>query len=260
MEARDVAPVLVLEGVSKRYLTYRHEVARFATWFGLPQEPAREHWVLRDIGFALQPGEALGVIGGNGAGKSTLLKIVSGTVRPTSGRVAVTGRTATILELGLSFHPDLTGRENVLLYAAMLGTAPAQIKALEPAIREFADIGAAYDEPMRTYSTGMQARVAFSVATARRPDLLVIDEILSVGDGHFQAKSFKRILDYRAAGTAILFVTHGIEGVEVICDRALWLDGGRVALYGPSGEVCGRYRAAIAEASEPTAPTGVLNC
>jgi lipopolysaccharide transport system ATP-binding protein len=253
----DTAPTLVLERVSKCYLTYRHELSRFATWFGMPQTPAREHWVLRDVDFALLPGEALGVIGGNGAGKSTLLKMVSGTVRPTTGRIAVNGTTATILELGLSFHPDLTGRENVLLYAAMLGAPPAQIEALEPAIREFADIGDAYDEPMRTYSTGMQARVAFSVATARRPDLLVIDEILSVGDGQFQAKSFNRILEYRAAGTAILFVTHGIEGVEVICDRALWLEHGRTALDGPSREVCRAYRAAIDAASPPDGRPGV---
>ena len=242
---------LNVEGVSKRYATYRHESARFAAWFGLPARPGREFWAMRNVSFSLPRGQSLGIIGGNGAGKSTLLKMITGVVEPTSGRIEVKGTTAAILELGLSFHPDLTGRENVFLYAAMLGMDTAEVEELEPSIRAFAEIGDAFDQPMRTYSSGMQARVAFAVATARRPDLLIIDEILSVGDGYFQNKSFERILGYREAGTSILFVTHGIEGVEAICDRALWLENGQVAMDGESGDVCRAYRAEIEGRSHP---------
>ncbi len=238
-------PTLRVEGLAKRYATYRSEVLRFATWFGLPAKPHKEFWALQDVSFTLERGHSLGIIGANGAGKSSLLKAIAGTIQPTRGRVEAHGLTAAVLELGLTFDPELTGSENVELYAHLLGMEPAQIRELEPAIRAFAEIGDAFDEPMRTYSTGMLARVAFAVATARRPDLLIVDEVLSVGDGYFQNKSFNRILEFRAAGTSIVFVSHGIEGVAAICDSAIWLDGGKVAMVGPASEVCDAYRAAI---------------
>lgn len=221
---------------------YRHEISRVARWFGIFYEAPREHWALKDVDFRLSRGESLGVIGGNGAGKTTLLKVVTGTVKPTCGSVSVMGTSAAILELGLNFHPDLTGRDNVLFHAAMLGVPPREAVELEPSIREFADIGEAYLEPMRTYSTGMQARVAFAVATARRPDLLIVDEILSVGDAAFQHKSFGRIAEYRSRGTALLFVTHALDGIESLCERAIWLKRGQVAMMGGASEVCAAYR------------------
>jgi len=240
-------PTLVVEGIAKNYVTYRSELARFGTWVGIPARPLREFWALADVGFSLARGESVGVIGGNGAGKSTLLKLITGTVAPTRGRIEVAGSTAAILELGLNFNADLTGAENVQLYGGLLGMGPPEIAALEPSIRAFAEIGDAFDEPIRTYSTGMQARVAFGVVTAKRPDLLVVDEVLSVGDAYFQNKSFNRILQYRAAGTAIVFVTHGIEGVARICDRTIWLEGGTVVLDGPTSEVCDAYTRAVDE-------------
>jgi len=177
-----VSPVLALEGVSKRYSSYRGEWHRFATWLGLAIRPEREFWALRDVNLTLGAGRSLGIIGENGAGKSSLLKIVAGTTVPTEGSVLLRGAASAVLELGLNFDPELHATENVRLFGHLQGMSPAEVRELEPSIRAFADIGDAFDEPMRTYSTGMYARVAFAAATARRPEILVVDEVLSVGD------------------------------------------------------------------------------
>jgi len=234
-------------GLGKAYKRYASPWNRLAEWLS-PVDRARHEktWVLRDLDFDIVPGETVGVVGVNGAGKSTLLKIIARTTTPTTGSVRVDGRIAAILELGLGFHPDLTGFQNVAIGGQLLGLADAEIRALLPKIEEFAEIGAYMGEPLRTYSTGMQVRLAFSVATALRPDVLIVDEALSVGDAYFQFKSFDRIRQFRAAGTTLLFVSHNESVIKSICDRALLLDGGLLLRDGTPDDVLDYYNATIA--------------
>ena len=239
--------VLDARGIGKRYVTYGSQLALFASWMGAPVAPAQEFWALRDVSLQLAPGEAVGVIGQNGAGKSTLLKLVSGTVQPSCGSLAVTPRTASIVELGLGFNAELTGRQNVRQAAGLRGYAPSEIDALLPGIEAFAEIGAFFEQPLRVYSSGMQARLAFALVTAARPDLLVIDEILSVGDAYFQHKSFQRIRQFKAEGSAILLVSHSVGDVRALCDRAVLLDKGRVISEGAPDAVVDLYNARLAE-------------
>lgn len=232
--------------VGKAYRVWRSEWLRAASWFGLPFRPSEEHWVLRNVSFEIAPGEAVGVIGQNGAGKSTLLKLITGTAHPTEGRVVRTGRVAAILELGMGFSADLTGRQNAFHSAGLMGYSEKQIVDVMPAIEEFAEIGEYFDQPVRTYSSGMQVRVAFAVATAFTPDLLIIDEALSVGDSYFQHKSFDRMRNFRAQGTSIMLVSHSLGDVKALCDRVILLDKGRVLKNGAPDEVIDYYNALIA--------------
>ena len=178
--------LLCVQDLGKAFRAYRSEWQRFARWFGIPAKPSEEHWVLRHVNFDIQPGEAIGIIGHNGAGKSTLLKMITGTLQATEGYMQVNGRIAAILELGMGFNHELTGRQNVFHAAGLMGFSVEQIQQTIPDIEAFAEIGEYFDEPVRTYSSGMQMRVAFSVATAFRPEILIIDEILAVGDISFQ--------------------------------------------------------------------------
>ena len=212
--------VVRVESVGKCYSTYASNLARFGRWFGLPARAVREFWAVRDVSFALERGEALGLIGQNGAGKSTLLKLIAGVVRPTTGAVVVAGRVGAILELVLGFNPDLNGRLNARLAGGLMGLATAELDTLMPQIEEFAEIGEFFDQPLRVYSSGMQMRLAFAVATAVRPDVLIVDEVLSVGDSYFQHKSFDRIRQFRQQGTSLLLVSHGMGDVRALCDRA----------------------------------------
>jgi len=207
---------------------------------------ARLHWVLRDLSFEVAPGQSVGIVGQNGAGKSTLLKILTGTTRPTEGTLACTGRLAAILELGMGFHPDFTGRQNAVMGCQMLGLAHEHIKELVPQIIRFSELDDYADEPFRTYSSGMQIRLAFSVATAVRPDILIIDEALSVGDAYFQQKSANRIKSFKAQGTTLLFVSHDGAAVKQLCDRALLLDKGTLVRDGAPSTVLDYYNAIIA--------------
>jgi lipopolysaccharide transport system ATP-binding protein len=232
---------VVVRGVGKTYDAYASEWARARAWLGMPAVPRRRFEALADVDFELAEGESVGLIGGNGAGKSTLLRVIAGVTAPTSGRCVVRGTSAAVLELGLGFLPELTGRENVALAAGMLGLSGTAARAMVGPVREFAELAEAFDEPLRTYSTGMQARLAFAIATWRRPDLLVVDEVLSVGDAYFRAKSFRRIADYAAAGTSIIFVTHGLTEVGRLCDRAIWLEAGSVVLDGRAEDVTRAY-------------------
>jgi lipopolysaccharide transport system ATP-binding protein len=218
-----------------------------ASWFFPSIAPREEHWVLRDVSFSIQPGETVGVIGQNGAGKSTLLKLIVGTTRPTEGVVQLSGRVAAILELGMGFNPELTGRENAYHSAGLMGHSQAEIKRAMPEIEAFAEIGEYFDQPMRTYSSGMQMRVAFSVATAFKPDLLIVDEALSVGDSYFQHKSFGRMRQFRDDGVSIMLVTHSLGDVRTLCDRVILIDKGRVLKDGLPDEVVDYYNALIAE-------------
>jgi len=194
--------LLNVSGLGKAYRTYHSEFQRIARWFYLPSKPRDEHWVLKDINFSIEPGEAIGIVGQNGAGKSTLLKMITGTLQPTEGSIQVNGRIAAILELGMGFNPELTGRQNVHHAAGLMGFSSEQIAGAMDNIESFAEIGEYFDESVRTYSSGMQMRVAFAVATAFRPDILIVDEALSVGDSYFQHKSFERIREFQAQGTS----------------------------------------------------------
>jgi ABC-type polysaccharide/polyol phosphate transport system ATPase subunit len=198
-------------------------------------------YALKHVSFQVEPGESLAVVGRNGAGKSTLLGLVAGLSQPDEGRVTVNGQVAALLEMGSGFHPDLTGRENVRLNASLLGLSRKQTAAAFDDIVEFSGIREFIDEPLRTYSTGMIMRLGFSVAVNRDPEILLIDEILAVGDAAFQAKCFERIHEYRSSGRTLLCVSHASGMVQKLCDRAIWLDHGELIMSGTVAEVTAAY-------------------
>ena len=239
--------------LSKAYKQYPTRWARLAEWLDRRKRPRHHlHWVLQDINFTVNSGEAVGIIGINGAGKSTLLKMITGTTQPTTGSVQISGRVAALLELGMGFHPDFTGRQNAYMAGQLLGYNLEEIAALMSEIETFAEIGDYIDQPVRVYSSGMQVRLAFSVATARRPDILIVDEALSVGDAYFQHKSFDRIRQFRKAGTTLLIVSHDKQAIQSICDRAILLSGGRTAMQGEPEAVMDYYNALLADHQNQT--------
>lgn len=242
-----------VNNLGKAYKQYSNRWSRLAEWI-LPSNKARHQlkWVLRDISFKVAPGEAVGVIGINGAGKSTLLKLITGTTQATTGNVTITGRVAALLELGMGFHADFTGRQNAYMAGQLIGLSSEDITRLMPEIEAFAEIGDYIDQPVRIYSSGMQMRLAFSIATARRPDVLIVDEALSVGDAYFQHKSFDRIREFRKAGTTLLIVSHDKAAIQSVCDRAILLDAGRLAKEGEPEEIMDFYNAMIAERENQT--------
>ncbi len=228
--------------LGKAYKQYPTRWSRLAEWV-LPFRHERHtlHWVLQDISFQLNAGEAVGILGVNGAGKSTLLKMITGTTQPTVGTVEIHGRVAALLELGMGFHPDFTGRQNVFMAGQLLGYSVEELGQLMPDIEAFANIGDYIDQPVRMYSSGMQMRLAFSVATAQRPEVLIVDEALAVGDAAFQRKCFQRIESFREQGTTLLLVSHDIETIKKLCDRALFIKEGRIAAWGKAKTVCDEY-------------------
>ena len=234
--------------LGKAYKQYPTRWSRLAEWL-IPFSAPRHQltWVLQDVSFQVKPGEALGIIGVNGAGKSTLLKMITGTTQPNAGHIQIEGRVAALLELGMGFHPDFSGRQNVFMAGQLLGLGMEELHALMPEIEAFAEIGEYIDHPVRTYSSGMQMRLAFSVATARRPDILIVDEALSVGDAYFQHKSFERIRSFRRDGTTLLIVSHDRSAIQSICDSAILLDGGRMAMHDRPEAVMDYYNAMLAE-------------
>ncbi len=238
---------LQVEDLGKAYRFYPSRWARLAEWL-LPGGPRHERqWVVRHVGFAVAPGESVGIIGRNGAGKSTLLKLITGTTQPSEGRVEVTGRVAALLELGMGFHPEFTGRENVFMTGQLMGLSAPEIAAAMPEIESFAEIGRYIDEPLRTYSSGMQVRLGFSVATAFRPDILIVDEALAVGDLYFQHKCYARIRQFRADGMTLLFVSHDPGAIKSLCDRAILLDAGGIRADDRPDTVLDFYNALVAE-------------
>lgn len=237
-------------GLGKAYKNYPGRWSRLAEWLTPHLGPRHQlRWVLRDIGFQVEAGQSVGLIGVNGAGKSTLLKLITGTVQATTGTVEVQGRVAALLELGMGFHPEFTGRQNVFMAGQLAGLSVEEISALMPQIEAFAEIGHYIDQPLRIYSSGMQMRLAFSVATARRPDILIVDEALSVGDDYFQHKSFDRIRDFRREGTTLLIVSHSRQAIQSICDRVILIDGGRLIRDGDPETVFDFYNALLADRS-----------
>ncbi|OAN46344.1 ABC transporter [Chloroflexus islandicus] len=206
---------------------------------GLP--PAEAFWAVRNISFAVEAGQSIGLVGHNGAGKSTILKLMTRVLEPTSGRVATRGRIAALLELGSGFHPELTGRENVFLYGSLMGFSRKEMLRKMPEIIEFSEIGQFLDTEVKHYSSGMYTRLAFAVATAVEPDILITDEVLAVGDEAFQRKCIDRIYGFRRAGKTIVFVSHALDVVRSLCDVAVWLDHGEMKAYGSAVEVVDAY-------------------
>lgn len=238
---------ILVNNLGKAYKKYNSRWARLAEWVTPGSAPHHQlTWVLRDINFTLNPGEAVGIIGINGAGKSTLLKMITGTTQPTTGSVQLHGRVAALLELGMGFHPDFTGRQNAIMAGQLLGFSVEEIQSLMPAIEEFAEIGDYIDQPVRVYSSGMQMRLAFSVATASRPDILIVDEALSVGDTYFQHKSFERIRQFNKEGSTLLLVSHDKSAIQSICNRAILLNAGLMAMEGEPEAVMDYYNAMLA--------------
>lgn len=198
-------------------------------------------WALKDVSFDVNQGEVVGIIGRNGSGKSTLLKIISGLFRPSEGNISVKGRIVPMLELGSGFDPELTGRENVFLNGAILGYTEAFLKEQFDDILEFSELGNFIDMPLKTYSSGMMMRLAFSVATIVQPEILIVDEILAVGDEAFQRKSRAKMLELMGGGTTVLYVSHNLDQIRELCNRVIWLDHGKVVMQGEAEEICDAY-------------------
>ena len=245
------SPLVEVRGLCKRYPVLGHRGDRLAAlWDAVRGRPARRHVsVLEDIAFSVQPGESLAIIGENGAGKSTLLKLVTGVLTPTAGTVQTRGRIGALLELGAGFHPELSGRDNVRLAAALHGLDTRALAEKLPEIEAFADIGGYLDEPVKHYSSGMVVRLGFAVIAALRPALLITDEVLAVGDEAFQRKCIRWLDDYLASGGTLLLVSHSLYHVRKLCRRALWLQDGQVRALGDVHEVSQAYEAAQAEKS-----------
>ena len=232
--------VLRVEGLGKQYRLYATPGARLKALIGWVDHHTA-HWALNGVSFNLQPGQCLGVVGDNGAGKSTLLKLLAGTLHPSHGRVNRVGRVTAILELGAGFHPDFTGRQNLLFGGALIGLEAAEMQRLADGIIAFAELQDAIDRPVKTYSSGMVVRLAFALVTAVQPEVLIIDEALAVGDQHFQKKCIHRIDTFRQNGCTVLFCSHSLYHVRQLCDRVLWLDNGRMQAFGETELVLAQY-------------------
>lgn len=238
---------LEVKNVSKIYKSYNSNLARIASWFGLASKSYNEIQVLFDINFEVKHAQSIGIIGQNGAGKSTLLKIITGTLKASSGSVKANGSICSILELGMGFWPELSGLSNVYYVAGLMGHSKVEIDEKIEYIRNFADIGEYFDKPVRLYSSGMQVRLAFAIVTAWQPKILIIDEALSVGDAYFQHKSFARIKQLKQNGTTLLLVSHDLPAIASICERAILIEKGRVLKDDAPSVVIDYYNALISK-------------
>lgn len=263
-----MTPPIRLDAISKCYRIFQNPqdrfkqalLDRFKDILGRNNSSPlyREHWALRDVSFELQPGEAVGVLGRNGAGKSTMLQIIAGTLEPSAGSIQTTGRITALLELGSGFNPEFTGRENVYLNAQIHGLSRGGVLERFDDIASFADIGDFIDQPVKTYSSGMMMRLAFAVQTVLEPDVLIVDEALSVGDAKFQDKCFRKLRALREGGTSILFVSHDINTVTSFCDRALLFDLGQIIDSGTPKEVSKSYLELLYGASNKSVGDGAV--
>jgi lipopolysaccharide transport system ATP-binding protein len=252
MSSRDLNMPIAIKAnqLGKCFALYRQPSDRLKQLlWGRFKKYTSDFWALQNICFEIHAGEIVGIVGRNGAGKSTLLQLLCGTLKPSTGKLQVSGRVAALLELGAGFNPDFTGRENVYMNAAILGLQRHEIDDRIQSIIDFAEIGQFIDQPVRTYSSGMFMRLAFSVATSSDPDILIIDEALSVGDGAFARKSFERIMSLKERGKTILFCSHAMYQVEALCSRALWLENGSIKMDDSSAKVTSAYQASLIESS-----------
>jgi len=260
-------PIISVSGISKRYLLAhqgRPDTLRDSLLQGVrglwrrfrwnAQDNTEDFWALRDISFDVQRGEVLGVIGRNGAGKSTLLKVLSRITEPTTGSVRLRGRVASLLEVGTGFHPELTGRENIFLNGAILGMSRAEITRKFDEIVAFAEVERFLDTPVKHYSSGMYVRLAFAVSAHLEPEILIVDEVLAVGDFEFQKKCLGRMNDVSRSGRTVLFVSHNLEALRAICSTAIMLQNGRLVASGPASDVITRYHTPHAELEREFAP------
>jgi lipopolysaccharide transport system ATP-binding protein len=236
-----------IPAVTKNFLSRNHK----------QELEEREFWAVQDLGFQVRKGETLGIIGANGAGKSTTLKLLSRILRPNRGRIVKRGRMSALIEVGAGFHQDLTGKENVYLNGCIMGMKRAEIDKKFDEIVDFAGIGDAIDTPVKRYSSGMYARLGFAVAAHVDPDILVVDEVLSVGDMQFQEKCFERMRQVAASGTTVIFVSHNLQAVQMLCSRTMLLKAGRAERIGPTSEVISEYLCAPSEASAPKFPASI---
>ncbi len=237
--------VIIAEALGKVYQQYRNPAERLKSLLLRHKNPAREFVALKDVSFTVHKGETIGIIGRNGSGKSTLLQMLAGTLNPTSGRRVVNGRLSALLELGAGFNPEFTGLENIYLNGSILGLAESEIKQRVDSIIDFSGIGAFIHQPVKTYSSGMFVRLAFSIAISVEPEILIVDEALAVGDEAFQRKCYGRLENFQARGGTLVFVSHSAQAVVEICDRALLIDSGELVLDGPAKQVVEFYQRLI---------------
>jgi len=238
-------------GLGKFYKKYPKKIFRIVEKLCFVDKPLHSiDWVLRDVSFQVNEGEALGIVGLNGAGKSTLLKLVAGVISPSIGRYEVKGRVHALLELGMGFHQDFTGRQNIKMAGQLIGFSAKEISSCMDSIIEFSELENSIDDPVRTYSSGMQMRLAFSLATAVRPDVLIVDEALSVGDSYFQHKSFQKIRDFKNLGSTLLIVSHDKSAILSICDRVILIEDGKIRLDGKPEFVMDHYNASLTQNDE----------
>ncbi|MGO9007924.1 MAG: ABC transporter ATP-binding protein [Beijerinckiaceae bacterium] len=246
--------VISCEGLGKAFQLYLHRNDQLKqTLFGRWKRFYHPHWVLRDVSFEVRRGECCGIIGRNGAGKTTLLQLICGISQPTHGNVKVSGRIAPILALGAGFDQELTGRENAMIGGAILGLRRSEVAARLESIAEFADIGGFFDQPIKMYSSGMSARLAFAVCAHVDADVLILDEALSVGDTGFAAKCDAYIKNFATHGT-ILFVSHSLDTIELLCDRVVWIEDGNIREYGTPAHVLPAYRGSVENGPSVVSP------
>jgi ABC-2 type transport system ATP-binding protein len=241
-------PKIIFQDVSVRYRLPKERIRtfkEFAIQSLFRKVEYEEFWVFHDVTFHVAPGEVLGIVGRNGAGKSTLLKLVARVMNPVQGQVSVNGKVTPLLELGAGFDYELTGKENIYLFGSILGISRKEMNSKLGKIVEFSELGDFIDAPLRTFSSGMVTRLGFAVATATDPDILLLDEILAVGDAGFQKKSLEVIHNFRDSGVTILFVTHNLAQIRMLCDKVLWLDGGKVRAWGDTPDVLDQYEASM---------------
>jgi ABC-type polysaccharide/polyol phosphate transport system ATPase subunit len=245
---RAVQAAVELRGVSKRFYYYDHRTSSLREWFirrilRRPLHIRRGEFTLRDLSLRIVPGEAVALIGSNGSGKSTALRLIAGIYRPSSGTIETRGRLTAVIELGAGFHPELTGADNVALYAAVLGLSRKELLARYEEIVEFAQTREFMDTPLKYYSSGMEARLAFAVAICLQPDVLLLDEVLAVGDQAFRERCLARLRAYNARGGTLILVSHELDQVRQLCSRAVWLERGAIQMDGAAGPVLAAYSA-----------------
>ncbi len=255
-------PLVSLQRVSKQFTMHRESQRSFQEMFIrlLQRQPrdAKKFWAIQDVSFEVHPGDCFGIIGPNGSGKSTLLKLITRILEPTSGHVATNGRIASLLELGAGFHPELTGRENIFLNGSVYGLSRQQMRSRVGKIIDFAELGDFIDVPIKHYSSGMHVRLGFAVAIHTDPDLLLVDEVLAVGDASFQQKCLNSIQKFRLHGGTLLFVSHDLGTIQSLCNRAIWLDHGKVRAAGVPTDVAMAYLNDVADRSEAQSASAPL--